>query len=87
MSRVLGELQWKIAFVYVDDVITFSPTFEQHLQDINTVLDALRRANLSVKLSKCQFAKNQVQYFTSFGHRDTGKLTVPFDKLPFVCQG
>lgn len=51
----------KVAFVYVDDIIIFSPTFEQHLKDINTVVNALRRAHMSVKLFKCEFAKDQVQ--------------------------
>lgn len=52
MSRILGDLQWKIAFAYVDDVINFSPHFAQHL----------RKPKLSIKLSKCQFGQSHVQY-------------------------
>jgi len=61
MSRVLGDLQWKIA-LFMSTVIIFSPTFKQHLLDVATVLDALRKANLSVKMSKCQFGQSQVRY-------------------------
>ena len=35
MDLVLGELQLRIAVVYINDITIFSPTLEQHLEDVN----------------------------------------------------
>ena len=42
MDSVLGGLNFKCALVYIDDVMIMSPTFEQHVKDIELVFDALR---------------------------------------------
>ncbi|CAF4483616.1 unnamed protein product [Didymodactylos carnosus] len=35
MNDTLGHLRWGCCLVYLDDVIMYSPTFEQHLEDVN----------------------------------------------------
>ena len=45
MDSVLGDLQPKIAVAYIDDITIFSPTLEQHLVDLNLVLERLDVAN------------------------------------------
>ena len=62
METVLRGLQWKICLVYIDDIIIFSPTFEQHLQHLVTVFDRLRAAGLKLKPSKCRFGCHTVPY-------------------------
>ena len=62
METVLRGLQWKICLVYIDDIIIFSPTFEQHLQYLATVFDRLREAGLKLKPSKCRFGCYTVPY-------------------------
>ncbi|KZS20508.1 Uncharacterized protein APZ42_012788, partial [Daphnia magna] len=44
--------------LYLDDVIVYLATFEQHLERLQSVLDCLAKANLKLKWSKCLFAKN-----------------------------
>lgn len=51
---------------YVDDVLIFSKTFEEHLNHVMLVLKALEEAGMNLKLSKCQFFKSEVTYL---GHR------------------
>ena len=60
MDSVLGELQQKIAVVYIDDITIFSPTLEQHYKDVNCVLERLDVANLKVNVNKCAFACEEV---------------------------
>ena len=50
MDLVLGELQPKIAVVYIDNITIFSPTLEQHYRDVNHVLERLDVANLKVNV-------------------------------------
>jgi hypothetical protein len=60
MDSVLGDLQPKIAVVYIDDITIFSPTLEQHYEDVNCVLERLSVANLKVNVNKCAFAREEV---------------------------
>jgi hypothetical protein len=55
MNNVLGELIGVICFVYLDDIIVFSNTYEEHLLHIQMITDKLRAANLKIKIMKCDF--------------------------------
>ncbi|KAI4890220.1 hypothetical protein NFI96_031095 [Prochilodus magdalenae] len=55
MNTVLAGLVYKCCAVYLDDVVTASPTFDQHLLDLGEVFTRLESAGLSLKLGKCQF--------------------------------
>ena len=59
MSKVLNGLSFAIA--YLDDIIIFSETLEQHLAHIRVVL-RLQVANLRMKRSKCSFFKKELHY-------------------------
>ena len=62
MDCVLSGLLWKSCLVYLDDVIVFSKTFEQHQEHLEQVFQALADANLKIKPSKCRFFQEQVVY-------------------------
>lgn len=68
MNSVLAGLVYKTCAVYLDDIVIASPTFEQHLKDLNEVLDRLKSAGLSLKLRKCQFCLSEL---TFLGYRVT----------------
>ena len=61
MQRILQNLG-SIALAYVDDVLVYSRTFEEHLEHLQIVFDRLIAANMKIKPSKCQFGKNKVTY-------------------------
>jgi len=42
----------KCLFVYMDDILVYSPTFEQHLMDLENVFLILRKYNFSINLDK-----------------------------------
>jgi hypothetical protein len=57
MDKVLAPIIGKICHVYQDDIIIFSKTAQQHKQDILTVVELLREAQLKIKLSKCSYSR------------------------------
>jgi hypothetical protein len=62
MQTVMGDLHLKKSRVYIDDVVIFSSTFEEHLSRVREVLDRLRSANLKLKAKKCYFLQTKIQY-------------------------
>ena len=56
----------RCAVVYMDDILCFSPTLEQHLLDVEEVLATLRRHHLFAKRSKCEFGRQELGFL---GHR------------------
>ena len=62
MERVLAGLQWKICLVYIDDIIVFGRTVEEHLEQLQAVFSRLKAAGLKLKPRKCHLFKQQVQY-------------------------
>jgi len=52
--------------VYMDDLLCYSHSLEQHLQDVREVLAILRQEKLYVKASKCEFGRTELGFL---GHR------------------
>ena len=62
MQEVLGDLHLKICIIYLDDVIVFGKTYEEHLERLRQVLQRFRECNLKLAPKKCKFFKNKVTY-------------------------
>ena len=62
MECVLRNLTYKICLIYLDDILVYSKTFDDHLSHLRQVFDRLRHANLKLKPSKCKFACTKVTY-------------------------
>jgi Reverse transcriptase (RNA-dependent DNA polymerase) len=62
VDMILAGLTWKSCLAYLDDIIIFSSSFEEHLRHQDQVLERLYRAGLSLKLPKCHFCKDTVSY-------------------------
>ena len=60
MTGILKDFPFAIA--YLDDIIIFSKTPQEHLSHIRMVFEKLRTANLSMKKSKCNFFSKEIQY-------------------------
>ena len=50
-------------FVYIDDILVFSESEEQHHSDLEKVLSLLEENNLKISIDKCQFYKRQYRIF------------------------
>jgi len=60
MPRVPGDREFVL--VYLDDVLVFSRTLEEHAEDCRRVLSVLRQHKLVAKPSKCNFCKSELEY-------------------------
>jgi hypothetical protein len=59
---VLSGSKWKSCLIYVDDITVFSNTEYDHFRHLNEVVSLLYRDDLSLKLKKCHFFKDIVDY-------------------------
>ena len=81
MSTVLTGLN-NFAFTYLDSVLVFSETYDDHLHHLNTVFEKFQKASLKIKLSKCQFFKTHLHYL---GHRISANGLEPLpEKLEVI---
>lgn len=69
-----GEELRKFVCVYLDDILIFSKTPEDHLRHLNIVLKRLREHRFYVKLKKCEFNKPEVKFL---GHIVSAKGVKP----------
>ena len=62
MDVVLSGLHFQVCLVYLDDIIVFSETPEQHLERLITVLGRLSSAGLKLKPDKCAFFQKSISF-------------------------
>ena len=62
MERILRGLQWSIAVLYLDDVVVFANTVQDHFDRLGQVLARFREAGLKLKPSKCQLLRHRVDF-------------------------
>ena len=62
MLNCLGELNLTYCLIYLDDVIIFSQTEEEHLERMRVVFDHLHKHGLKLKPSKCDVFKMEINY-------------------------
>lgn len=70
MNQNFSPYLQKFILVFFNDILVYSPNLEQHLYHLRTTFEVLRFNQLYVKLSKCTFAKGEVEYL---GHIISGK--------------
>jgi RNase H-like domain found in reverse transcriptase/Reverse transcriptase (RNA-dependent DNA polymerase)/Integrase core domain/Integrase zinc binding domain/Zinc knuckle len=82
MDIVMAGLNFRVLLVYLDDIILFSKSVEEHLERLELLFTTLRTANLKLKPSKCKLIRREVGFL---GHivSDKGISTDP-DKISAV---
>ena len=66
MQNCLGELNLTYALIYLDDVIVYSKTEEEHLVLLHAMLEWFMELSLKLKPSKCNFFCTEISYL---GHK------------------
>jgi hypothetical protein len=62
MEQAMGDLHLRKCLIYIDDVIIFSKTLDEHLERLAEVFQRLQAAGLKLKASKCHFLQERVKY-------------------------
>ncbi|CAL9702462.1 unnamed protein product [Knipowitschia caucasica] len=62
MERCMGDLNLKEALVFIDDLIVFAPTLEEHERRLKKVLQRLKEYGLKLSVEKCVFFQTSVRY-------------------------
>ena len=62
MDDILREHIGKICHVYIDDIIVFGKTLEEHLSNLEKVLETLRKANFKIQPDKSEFLRTEVEF-------------------------
>ena len=86
MDLVFYGLHWTACLIYLDDIILFTKTVEEHIALLEEILQRLRSADLNLKVSKCQHFKNKVTFLGPevSGQHQTVEILKKF-KI-FLCQ-
>ncbi|XP_050314887.1 uncharacterized protein LOC126749236 [Anthonomus grandis grandis] len=74
MDNVLRGLLGKICLVYMDDIIIFSTSLQEHLNNLKLVFERLLSFNMKIQLDKCEFLKKDVEFL---GHIITAEGVKP----------
>lgn len=61
---------WQIS-TFIDDVMIFERTFEEHITNLEMVFERMRNFGTIARLKKCEIACKELYYL---GHRIGGKL-------------
>ena len=74
----------EFVLVYLDDILIFSKSWNEHVCHVKEVLDVLKNEKLYVKLSKCEFGKTSLVYLGHIvGH---GQLKIDPSKVEAIVN-
>ena len=73
MNSILSEYLDKFVLFFIDDILIYSISKEEHEELLRVVLRVLREHQIYTKFSKCDFYKPQIQYL---GHTISKKWIV-----------
>ena len=62
LDLILAGYKWKSCLVYIDDVIIFSNSLEEHLIHVRDILRVMHDAGITLKLNKCDLFTTKVKY-------------------------
>ena len=83
----LSGLDYDRILAHMDDIVVFSKTFEDHIVNIEQLFARLRESGISLKLSKCIFASEKVDFLgfelSRTGIKPQTRLTEAIDSYKF----
>lgn len=83
MNNILAPLLRICVIVFIDDILIYSKTWEEHIQHVAAVFQILREHQFKVKLSKCFFARQELPYL---GHIISAKGVATDPKKVIIVQ-
>ena len=65
MQKVMGDLHLKECLLYLDDIIVFSSSLNEHMKRLESIFKRLEAAGLKLKPNKCHILQDEVKYLVS----------------------
>ena len=84
MNRVFSDYLDKFVIVFIDEILIYSKSHEEHEQHLKLVLERLRERKLYAKFSKCQFWLEQVAFLGHVVSKDG--VSVDPEKIKAVTE-
>jgi hypothetical protein len=84
IDKVIGQDLQPNVFVYLDDIIIVSPTFERHMEVLEAVLTRLEKAGLTLSFDKCRWCMPELKYLGYIVSQDG--LQVDPDKVADIVN-
>ena len=63
MHATMSDFAFQFLFVYLDDHLVYSVTFDEHTEHLERLLQRVTETGLKLKASKCQFLRHEVPHF------------------------
>jgi len=57
MDSMISDVKGKWAWVHIDDLLIYSPTWEEHLKHMDEAFKHLHKEGITLKISKCELIK------------------------------
>lgn len=84
MDNILRGLQNVICVVYLDDILVFSTSLQEHIVNLRKIFDRLRESNFKIQMDKSEFLKHETAYL---GHIITPQGVKPNpDKISAILK-
>ena len=84
MNQVFHEYLDQFVVVYLDDIVVYSATLEEHKMHLKLVFDKLRQNQMYVKKEKCTFAQTCINFH---GHViSCGQIGMDSDKIKTIQE-
>lgn len=74
MELILQDLNWQTRIIYLDDIVVFGSSFQEHLQRVEEVLHRIHDSGMKLKPEKCNLFQKKV---TFLGHVVSSKGILP----------
>lgn len=78
----MGDMQLRNSLIYLDDIVVFTTTFNEHIEILEAVFRRLQTNNLKLKAFKCEFLRREVIYL---GHVVSGEGIRTDTEKSFEC--
>jgi hypothetical protein len=84
MNAIFGDISGSYVWVYLDDIVVFSKTKEEHLHHLREIFKRLQKAEFYLKLHKCQFMQKRIKLL---GHViEDGKIMAADEHIQKILE-
>lgn len=84
MNNLIATGRWDYVVIYLDDIVIFSHSIEEHKQHVDEILTILNEAHFKVSPAKCTIAARQIEFL---GHMVTSTMVEPTpDKIQAILD-